>query len=48
LTTSTVARQFALSCDPIVVFDGAPDLVLKFTILPRGQTLCDLVRSRCS
>src|SRR6478672_9121397 len=27
------ARQVALPCDPIVLFEGVPDLVLKFTIL---------------
>jgi hypothetical protein len=30
------ARQLALSCHPIVVFDCVPDLVLQFTILPSG------------
>jgi hypothetical protein len=39
------ARQLALSCDQIVVFEGVPDLVLKFTILRSGQSFCDLVRS---
>ena len=39
------ARQLALSCDPIVLFEVAPDLVLKFTILCSRQSLCDLVRS---
>jgi hypothetical protein len=28
-----VARQFALSCDSIVIFGCAPSLVLKFTII---------------
>ena len=40
------ASQVALSCDPIVFFEGAPDLVLKFTIFRGGQSFCDLVRSR--
>jgi hypothetical protein len=39
------ASQVALSCDPIVFFEGVPDLVLKFTILCSGQSFCDLVRS---
>ena len=39
------ARQFALSCDPIVLFEGVPDLVLTFTILCSGQSSCDQVRS---
>src|SRR4029077_834720 len=39
------ARQLALSCDPIVLFEGGPDLVPKFTILCSGQSSCDLVRS---
>jgi hypothetical protein len=26
-------RQLALSCHPIVIFDCAPDLVVKFAIL---------------
>ena len=40
------ASQVALSCDPIVFFEGVPDLVLKFTIFRSGQSFCDLVRSR--
>jgi hypothetical protein len=39
------ASQVALSCDPIVFFEGVPDLVLNFTILCSGQSFCDLVRS---
>ena len=39
------ARQVALSCDPIIFFEGVPDLVLKFTIFRSGQSFCDLVRS---
>ena len=39
------ACQLALSCDPIVLFEGVPDLVLTFTILCSGQSSCDLVRS---
>ena len=39
------ARQLALSCDPIVLFEGVPDLVLTFTILCSGQSSCDQVRS---
>ena len=40
------ARQLALSCDPIVLFEGVPDLVLTFTILCSGQSFCDQIRSR--
>ena len=39
------ARQVALSCDPIILFEGVPDLVLTFTILCSGQSSCDQVRS---
>ena len=35
----------ALSCDPIVLFEGVPDLVLTLTILCSGQSSCDQVRS---
>ena len=38
-------RQLALSCDPIVLFEGVPDLVLTFTILCSGQSFYDQVRS---
>jgi hypothetical protein len=37
--TRLCARQFALSCDPTVISDSAPDLVLKFTILCSGKRL---------
>ena len=39
------ACQLALSCDPIVLFEGVPDLVLIFTILSSGHSFCDQVRS---
>ena len=40
------ACQLALSRDPIVLFEGVPDVVLKFTILSSGPSLCDQIRSR--
>ena len=39
------ACQLALSCDPIIFFEGVPDLVLKLTIFRSGQSFCDLVQS---
>jgi hypothetical protein len=41
------ARQLALSCDAVVLFERAPDLVSKLSIFSSGQSLCDLIRPRC-
>jgi hypothetical protein len=41
------ARQLALSCDAVVLFERASDLVSKLFIFSSGQSLCDLIRPRC-
>jgi len=41
------ACQLALSCDAVVLFERAPDLVSKLSIFSCGQSLCDLIRPRC-
>ena len=40
------ACQLALSCDAVVLFERAPDLVSKLSIFSSGQSLCDLIRPR--
>jgi hypothetical protein len=40
-------RYLTLLCDAGVPFTVAPDFVLKFTILCRGQSSYDLIDSAC-